>query len=203
MSSGQHYFSDDPAVPSAPVEIDITAWGARLRLRTDTGVFARGRLDAGTAVLFGSTEPPGQPGDYLDLGCGYGAIATALAASTPGARAWAVDVNNRALALTRANADAAANGAGDRVHVIRPDQLPADIGLTGIWSNPPIHIGKPALHELLLAWLPRLRPGGTATLVVGRNLGADSLQTWLTGQGYRCVRLARAKGFRVLRAHAG
>jgi 16S rRNA G1207 methylase RsmC len=70
-----------------------------------------------------------------------------------------------------------------------------------MWSNPPIRIGKPALHELLLTWLPRLVPGGVMRMVVGRNLGADSLQTWLTGQGYPCDRLASAKGFRVLAAH--
>ncbi len=66
-----------------------------------------------------------------------------------------------------------------------------------IWSNPPIRIGKQALHELLLTWLPRLAPGGTARLVVGRNLGADSLQRWLHEQGWHCDRVASAKGFRV------
>ena len=48
-----------------------------------------------------------------------------------------------------------------------------------IWSNPPIRIGKEALHELLLLWLPRLAPGGIAWLVVQKNLGSDSLQKWL------------------------
>ena len=35
-------------------------------------------------------------------------------------------------------------------------------------------------------------------LVVGRNLGADSLQRWLGEQGWPTTRLASAKGFRVL-----
>jgi hypothetical protein len=39
-------------------------------------------------------------------------------------------------------------------------------------------------------------------LVVGKNLGADSLQRWLGEQGYPAVRLASAKGFRVLEARA-
>jgi 16S rRNA (guanine1207-N2)-methyltransferase len=67
-----------------------------------------------------------------------------------------------------------------------------------IWSNPPIRIGKAALHELLLRWLPRLRPDGTARLVVSKNLGADTLQRWLVEQGYGCQRAATDKGFRVL-----
>ena len=67
-----------------------------------------------------------------------------------------------------------------------------------IWSNPPIRIGKDALHELLRTWLGRLAPGGVARLVVARNLGADTLQRWLSEQGYACERTASAKGFRVL-----
>jgi 16S rRNA G1207 methylase RsmC len=76
--------------------------------------------------------------------------------------------------------------------------VPDDVAFDEIWSNPPIRIGKAALHDLLLRWLPRLAPGGSAYLVVGRNLGADSLQRWLREQGYGCDRLASAKGFRVL-----
>ncbi len=35
-------------------------------------------------------------------------------------------------------------------------------------------------------------------MVVGKNLGADSLQRWLGEQGYPTARLASAKSFRVL-----
>ena len=76
--------------------------------------------------------------------------------------------------------------------------MPADETYDEIWSNPPIRIGKEALHALLLTWLPRLAPGGRAVLVVGKNLGADSLQRWLGEQGWPTARLASAKGFRVL-----
>ena len=79
-----------------------------------------------------------------------------------------------------------------------PDAVPSNATYDEIWSNPPIRIGKQALHELLLTWLPRLVPGGRAVMVVGKNLGADSLQRWLGEQGYPTERLASAKGFRVL-----
>jgi 16S rRNA G1207 methylase RsmC len=78
--------------------------------------------------------------------------------------------------------------------------VPAEVRFDEIWSNPPIRIGKEPLHALLLTWLPRLAPGGRAVLVVGKNLGADSLQRWLGEQGYPTTRLASAKGFRVLEA---
>ena len=85
----------------------------------------------------------------------------------------------------------------------RPDQVPPDATYDEIWSNPPIRIGKPALHSLLLTWLPRLREDGRAVMVVGKHLGADSLQRWLADQGWPTSRLASAKGFRVLEARRG
>ena len=68
-----------------------------------------------------------------------------------------------------------------------------------IWSNPPVRIGKEALHALLSGWLGRAgaRPAH-AYLVVGRNLGADSLHRWLAGQGWPVTRLAARSGYRLL-----
>ena len=108
----------------------------------------------------------------------------------------AVDVNDRALGLCRDNA--AALGVGDRVRALRPEQVEDAARYDQIWSNPPIRVGKEALHVLLLRWLPRLAPEGEARLVVGRNLGADTLQRWLVEQGHPTERVASAKGFRVL-----
>ena len=79
---------------------------------------------------------------------------------------------------------------------------PDDARLPGrydlIWSNPPIRIGKPALHGLLAAWLALLAPGAAAYLVVQRNLGSDSLQRWLESSGWTAERYAARAGYRVL-----
>ncbi len=198
---GEHYFTADPSVPFTRTPVRAQVWGRTLDLTSGAGVFAQGRLDTGTAVLFRETEPPTSGSTFLDLGCGYGVVALALATARPDAAVWAVDVNQRALLLARENA--AALRVGDRVQVAAPDAVPEDLEFDEIWSNPPIRIGKPALHALLLAWLPRLAPGGRAVLVVGKNLGADSLQRWLEEQGFRTARLASAKGFRLLEVRAG
>ena len=164
-------------------------------LETDAGVFSAGRVDPGTRVLL--AEAPAPPaGDLLDLGCGYGPIALALALLAPAARVWAVDVNERALELTRHNARSA--GAGN-VAACRPEEVPADLEFAAIYSNPPVRVGKPALHELLLTWLGRLRPDGAAYLVVQSHLGSDSLARWLRDQGYDVSRLASKNAYRVLR----
>ena len=190
-----HYFTADPAVAFKRAPVEATVWGHDLRLTSGSGVFAQGRLDIGTAVLFRETEPPA-PGRILDLGCGYGMIGLAVATAVPGAVVTGVDVNERALLL--ANENAAALGLADRFTALLPDAVPAEATYDEIWSNPPIRIGKDALHALLLTWLPRLAPGGRAVMVVGKNLGADSLQRWLGEQGYPTERLSSAKGFRVL-----
>jgi 16S rRNA (guanine1207-N2)-methyltransferase len=192
----EHYFTADPTAPFTRSRVRATAWGHQLELTSGSGVFANGRLDIGTAVLFRETRPP-QPGTVLDLGCGYGVIGLAIATAVAGATVWGVDVNQRALLL--ANENAAALGVADRFRA--GESVPEGVVLDEIWSNPPIRIGKPALHVLLLTWLPRLRPGGRAVMVVGRNLGADSLQRWLVEQGYPTHRLGSAKGFRVLEVH--
>jgi 16S rRNA (guanine1207-N2)-methyltransferase len=190
-----HYFTADPSVAFKRAPVHASVWGQELDLVSGSGVFAQGRVDIGTAVLFRETEPP-PAGRVLDLGCGYGVIGLAVAAAVPGAVVTAVDVNERAVLL--ANENAASLGLADRYTASTPDGVPADATYDEIWSNPPIRIGKEALHELLLTWLPRLAPGGRAVLVVGKNLGADSLQSWLGEQGYPTERPASAKGFRVL-----
>jgi 16S rRNA (guanine1207-N2)-methyltransferase len=191
----EHYFTADPSVAFKRALVHASVWGQELDLVSGSGVFAQGRVDIGTAILFRETEPPA-PGRILDLGCGYGLIGLAAAAAVPGADVTAVDVNERAVLL--ANENALSLGVADRFRAVTPDAVAADATYDEIWSNPPIRIGKEALHALLLTWLPRLAPGGRAVMVVGKNLGADSLQRWLGEQGYPTVRLASAKGFRVL-----
>ena len=65
--------------------------------------------------------------------------------------------------------------------------------------NPPIRIGKAALHGLLTAWLGRLAASGAAYLVVHRRLGSDPLQRWLEESGRPAERVAARAGYRVLR----
>lgn len=192
----EHYFSAQPSGESARSAVTARVWGGEMRLATAGGVFSHGRLDIGTSVLLRAMDPPTRPGVFLDLGCGYGAIACALAMAVPDAKIYAVDVNQRALELC--NENAATYRISDRVVVCRPEAVSEDVRFDEIWSNPPIRIGKNALHSLLQVWLGRLRPAGRAVLVVGKNLGADSLQRWLGDQGHPCERLASAKGFRVL-----
>jgi 16S rRNA (guanine1207-N2)-methyltransferase len=89
------------------------------------------------------------------------------------------------------------------VRCVTPDAPGLPAAFAGIWSNPPVRIGKQALHELLRRWLGRLQPGAGATLVMGRNLGADSLHGWLEKEeGWKVRRLSARSGYRLLRVTA-
>ncbi|TNC31755.1 class I SAM-dependent methyltransferase [Mumia zhuanghuii] len=192
----EHYFDATPTGPEGRRDVTARIWEHDYVFTTAAGVFARDGLDKATAVLLRTFDPPDHASTVLDLGCGWGPIACAVASEVPGCTVHAVDTNTRALELTRDNAARA--GVADRVLATLPGDVPATVTFDEIWSNPPIRIGKEALHELLLGWLPRLSPDGVARLVVGKNLGADSLTRWLTDQGWPTERVTSAKGFRVL-----
>jgi 16S rRNA (guanine1207-N2)-methyltransferase len=197
--SPDHYFTAQPASATDVRLLRVELAGREVRVRVASGIFSPGGIDKGTAVLLAKVPDPPTQGDLLDLGCGWGPLALTMGLLSPEASVWAVDVNERALDLARANG--AALGI-QGFHASRPDGIPPDQRFDCIWSNPPIRVGKQALHQLLLTWLPRLNPGGAAYLVVQKNLGADSLQRWLLEQlpasRYAVARRASSKGFRVL-----
>ncbi len=190
-----HYFDEQPGAPSMPRDVELRLPDMTVTLATDRGVFGYGQIDAGSKLLLLRASAPPPRGDLLDLGCGVGTLTIPLARRAPDATIWAVDVNGRARDLCAANASA--NNVLN-VRVASPDEVPADVRFECIWSNPPIRIGKPALHDLLTTWLPRLAPAGYALMVVHKHLGADSLQRWLDEQGYPTERLASSSGYRVL-----
>ncbi|ROO88390.1 16S rRNA m(2)G 1207 methyltransferase [Actinocorallia herbida] len=196
---GDHYFSAEPGAASRPAAVDLVLRDLHLRLETDRGMFSPDRVDAGTRILLDSVPPPPQEGHLLDVGCGYGPIALTLAARAPGATVHGVDVNRRALELAGRNAAAAGLA---NVSFTEPEALDPELRFAVIWSNPPIRIGKAALHELLETWLSRLAPDGRAYLVVQKHLGSDSLQRWLTESGLATSRLASRSSYRILEVQA-
>ena len=198
--AGEHYFSARPGTAHRPGRVHVLLPDVHLELETDSGVFSPSRLDAGTRLLLDVAATPDHTGDLLDLGAGYGPIALVLATRAPDATVWAVDVNERALDLCARNAERAGLA---NVRCARPGDPALPATFAGIWSNPPIRIGKQALHELLGGWLPRLEPDAAAWAVVQRHLGADSLHRWLTEQGWAVTRVAARAGYRVLRIEAG
>ena len=200
----EHYFTASPSVEDRRFPLRVRLAGHDLDLVSSSAVFSGHGLDKATAVLLDRLDEVAEPpsgGTLVDLGCGWGPIALTAALLHPRMQVVAVDVSERARELTAENAHRA---GVDNVQVLSPEEVPEDLAVDALWSNPPIRIGKPALHELLLEWTGRLRPTGTAALVVGKNLGADPLARWLGEQlpGRRVAKVASAKGFRILEVGA-
>ena len=194
--SAEHYFTAEPSSDDELRSLRVILARRPVTVRTARGVFSPHRLDTGTAVLLERVPPPPSSGALLDLGCGWGPLALSLAMLSSAGEVYAVDVNERAVDLVRRNA---ATLRLNRVHACTPADVSPEVRFATIWSNPPIRVGKAALHELLRTWLPRLAPDATAYLVAQKNLGSDSLHRWITSElGMPCVRFASSRGFRVL-----
>ena len=198
----QHYFSEAPVSSDETREIEVELAGSVRSLLTAGGVFSPEHVDRGTRVLLRTldgADVPNPDDPFLDIGCGWGPIALTAALEVPDRQVWAIDVNERARELTRENAKRLGL---TNVRVAAPTEVPEGLEYGEIRSNPPIRVGKIALHQILGQWLPRLAPGGEAFLVVAKHLGANSLQEWIadTHPDLRVDRCARAKGFHVIRA---
>jgi len=197
--SEDHYFSKEPGSALKPKSIIIPVAGEMVEVTSAAGTFSPAQLDFGTEVLIEQMDLAPESGDILDLGCGWGPIALNLAKLRPNTKVWAVDVNTRSVELTTKNAQdlGLAN-----ITACVPEEVPENLAFSGIWSNPPIRIGKKELHALLLKWLPRLAVGAEAYLVVQKNLGSDSLQKWLTEElagNYEVSRYTSIKTYRVIK----
>ena len=197
--AGDHYFSPDPQSPLRTSVRTLSLRGHEVTLETASGTFSPGGLDAGTEVLLKYAPATPGRGTFLDIGCGWGPLTVALALEAPGATVLGVDVNDRALQVARDNAE---NLGLTNVTVTQPEDLENSLTFDLIWSNPPIRVGKKALHDILALWLPRLAPEGEAYLVIAKKLGADSLLEWLNSgevPHIRAERLETSRGYRILR----
>lgn len=193
----EHYFSASPDKPETLREITFQVAGQEFSVQAASGTFSASKLDPGTSILLSKFAEFPDAGNVLDLGCGWGPISLAIASISPETTVWALDVNERSLKLARDNASKLGL---TNINVVTEDQIAEDLKFDAIWSNPPIRIGKAALHELLKKWLPRLESGGRAMLVVQKQLGADSLLAWIQTEfpDLTSSRFSTDKGFRVL-----
>ena len=195
--SSEHYFSANPSTDQKLKPVEFSLAGQTLRLQAAAGTFSSGKLDKGTAVLLSLANQFPKQGTILDLGCGWGPIGISIAKLSPATKVWGVDVNSRSVELANQNSK---DLGLTNFQAVLAEQLPSEIKFDEIWSNPPIRIGKLALHELLTTYLNKLNPNGRAVLVVQKQLGAESLMKWLAEQfpDHEVRRLANEKGYWVI-----
>ena len=194
----QHYFSEQPQTDAKTHSVEFELEGTVFNLTAASGTFSSTRLDSGTRVLLKESALFPDSGTVLDIGCGWGPISLAVATLRPETEVFGLDVNSRSLELAQANAAALKL---KNFKAVRAEQIPNELLFDGIWSNPPIRVGKAVLHQLMQTWIPRLKPGASAMLVVQKQLGAESFQKWLseTFTEFDVAKQSIDKGYRVIR----
>jgi 16S rRNA (guanine1207-N2)-methyltransferase len=200
-----HYYDEKPDSAHARKRIEARISGINLIFHTDSGVFSRNQLDFGTHLLIQSVLADAREnggslhGKLLDLGCGYGAVGIALKRAFPALSVVMVDINNRALELTRENAQ------DNLIH--NPDIRQSD-GFSAInqdeyfdfvLTNPPIRAGKKTVYSFFDGALLHLRPGGYLYVVIQKKQGALSAQERLMEIFNNCEVVARKSGYCVLK----
>lgn len=178
------------------IDGDVVAYGA---------AFSGPRLDIGTRFLLEHLDrmkPDAR--EAIDLGCGTGILAVALAKSRPHLRV--VGTDQSAAAVASARATAAANGVADRVTVVRDDAMSsaADNSADLVLCNPPFHVGA-AVHTgsaiKMFAETGRvLRPGGELWTVYNSHLNYRGVVERMVG---RTDVIGRNKKFTVTRSVRG
>ncbi|MFC5401613.1 class I SAM-dependent methyltransferase [Cohnella soli] len=194
-----HYYSSQPKSASDKQTFEAVLRGHKLKLTSDAGVFSRDGVDYGSRVLIEHMDIP-QQASVLDVGCGYGPIGLVAARLAPQGHATLIDINERAVALAKANAKA--NGI-ENVTFTPSDLFSAvaDRKFDVILSNPPIRAGKAVVHRLFEESFDRLNPGGTLWIVIQKKQGAPSARAKLEeifGED-EVEEVGKDKGYKVIR----
>jgi 16S rRNA (guanine1207-N2)-methyltransferase len=187
-SSSQAVVSTWPSsVEHADLALTVSAHGA---------AFAGATIDIGTRYLLEFIDRMKTDArSAIDLGCGTGVLAAALARRRPALRVTASDQSSAAVASARATM--AANALADRVRVIRDDALHShpDASAELIVLNPPFHIGSSVHAGIALKLFADagrvLQPGGELWTVWNTHLGYRPALTRLVGPTHQVGRNAK------------
>ncbi len=191
-----HYFSETPESAHRPNVCQTVFKGHTLTFETDAGVFSRDGLDKGTALLLQAL--PDLSGSVLDLGCGWGAVGISAAKAYPNIRVTMVDINNRAVELSRKNAQR--NSVSVKVEQSDGFSVLGEEKFSYILTNPPIRAGKQVIYDLFQKSAGHLLPGGSLYLVIRKQQGAPSAMTFLGTIFPKVQVVERGGGFFVIRA---
>ncbi|MFK0526399.1 class I SAM-dependent methyltransferase [Paenibacillus illinoisensis] len=193
-----HYYSDKPQVAHdrRATEAELRGW--KLRFVTDAGVFSKSGIDYGSRVLIDAIELTAGA-HVLDVGCGYGPIGLTAAKLVPEGHVTMIDINERAVELSRENAKA--NGITN-VTVMQSNLL-SEVNqrdFDAVLTNPPIRAGKEIVHTIFEQAYQHLKVGGSLWIVIQKKQGAPSAKAKLESLFGRVEEVTKDKGYRIFKA---
>ena len=189
-----HYFINDENLKSEIKEFKTNISGSEFKFKTDNGVFSKGELDFGTKLLIDVVLKEDISGNVLDFGCGYGVIGIVLA-KLKKVNMTMVDVNNRAIHLTKKNI--LENNIQNAIAFSSDGFTNIDKKFNYIVSNPPIRIGKVKLYEIIKDMKNYLESDGVIYLVIRKEQGAKSFIKDFSSE-YEIQVLDKSKGFYII-----
>lgn len=192
----EHYYTNTPTSESNKRLFEVTFLGHPMRFYTDAGVFSKGELDKGTALLLSQLPP--LSGTALDLGCGWGAIGVTLVKQNPTLKVTMADINERAAALAKENLKL--NGINARVLQSDGFEKIGTEQFDTIVTNPPIRAGKQVIYDLFEKSRSHLTDGGSLYMVIRKQQGADSAVKFLKTIYAEVTVLKKSGGFDIIRA---
>ncbi|WP_100404160.1 class I SAM-dependent methyltransferase [Bacillus sp. FJAT-42315] len=194
-----HYYSSTPESESNPTYWEYTLKNKMFRFKTDAGVFSKKEVDFGSRLLIEHFELPQIEGPLLDVGCGYGPIGLSIATQSSERLVHMIDVNQRALALAKDNAEL---NRISNVTVYESDRLEAVVEdqFAAILTNPPIRAGKQVVMDIFRQSFRKLAVGGHLWVVIQKKQGAPSAIKELESLFGEVETVERSKGYYILKA---
>lgn len=189
------YFDNDKSIKSNKKLISFNFNNKKYDIYSDNGVFSKDRFDYGTRVLLDSININELSGNVLDLGCGIGVVGVILGTINKNINIDMVDVNERAISLTKEN--------------ISLNRVTADVFISDIYSNvnkkydyiitnPPIRAGKEVIRKFLLGGYDYLNDDGILYFVMRKDHGVKSMIKELENK-YVVNIINKDKGFYVVK----
>ncbi|MFA9556465.1 class I SAM-dependent methyltransferase [Evansella sp. AB-rgal1] len=195
---GDHYYNEKPTVESDRKKITETIAGETLHFTVDSGVFSKKGIDYGSKLLVESFQFHGLEGSLCDVGCGWGPIGLTLAKKYPSKKVSMIDINERAVELTKLNAQ---RNNINNVSVFQNDLLKGqkEESFAVILTNPPIRAGKEVIFHLYEQAFRCLKPDGELWIVIQKKQGAPSTINKLETIGLDTEIVKKSKGYFILK----
>jgi len=195
----EHYYSKNPQSTFVTETWKYSFNDIHFTFTSGSGVFSKGRIDFGSELLIKSFQMPSSEGNILDFGCGYGAIGIILAKTYKNRKFSMIDINERAIALTKKNIE---QNNVNNAQVIHSDGIVSLVNqekFAAIVMNPPIRTGKAKIYELFAQGKQMLLSDGEMWIVIQKKQGAASAQKYLSEIFSDVAIVNRKKGYIILR----
>ncbi|MFT4343513.1 MAG: class I SAM-dependent methyltransferase [Candidatus Woesearchaeota archaeon] len=190
----EHYFSIKPSSRKLEKQIQVTLRETSFTFITSSSVFSKDHIDSGTELLIEKCHIHNVQGSILDLGCGYGPVGIVLKKIYPECNVTCSDINERAVAVTKKNAEK------NQVEIITVqsniyDNI--DETFDTVLVNLPQNAGKEICFKMIEGAFEHLRENGTLQVVSRHQKGGKTYAKKMKEVFGNQKTIARGSGYQI------